>query len=232
MGERIEFSCEGESYIGYLARAESGSGPGVIVLQEWWGLVGHIESVADRFAQAGFTALAPDLYRGETADEPDEAASLFQALNIADAERVMRCAIRRLLDDPATTGSKVGVIGFCMGGQLSLYAACANPAEIGACVNFYGVHPNVHPDFPRLAAPVLGIFAEHDDYASPERVRAMSDELDRLGKPHEFHTYPATRHAFFNDERPAYDPAAATDAWARTLAFLGVLESHAAAQPE
>lgn len=220
MGQRIEFSCQGESYAGYLAQSGKGTGPGVIVLQEWWGLVGHIEDVADRFGAEGFTALAPDLYRGATADEPDDAASLFMALNIAETEKVMRCAIRRLLDDPATSGSKVGVIGFCMGGQLSLYAACANPAEIGACVNFYGVHPNVHPDFTKLEAPVLGIFAEHDDYASPERVRAMSEELDRLGKSHTFHTYPGTRHAFFNDERPAYDPAAASDAWGRTLGFL------------
>ena len=220
MSGMIDFACGGHSYSGYLAPSASGSGPGVVVLQEWWGLVGHIKDVADRFAAAGFTALAPDLYAGKTADEPDDAASLFMALNIAETDKVLSCAIRRLLDDPATTGDKVGVVGFCMGGQLSLYAACENPETIGACVNFYGIHPNVHPNFANLGAPLLGLFGEDDPMTSPEVVAAMDSELNALGKPHEFVTYAGVGHAFFNNDRPAYNAEAAADAWERVLVLF------------
>jgi carboxymethylenebutenolidase len=107
-----------------------------------------------------------------------------------------------------------------MGGQLALFAAGSNPV-IRACVNFYGIHPNVEPSFRDLNGPVLGIFAEHDDYASPPLVRAMSKELTLLGKDHEFVTYPGTHHAFFNDDRPeVYNAEAAADAWERTVRFL------------
>lgn len=221
MSGMIQFACNGSTYEGYLARPATGHGKGVIVLQEWWGLVGHIKDVTDRFAQAGFCALAPDLYGGKSTEEPDEAASLFQALNIGETEKVLRCAIQRLLEEEATTGDKVGVVGFCMGGQLSLYAAATNPEQIGACVDFYGVHPNVHPPFEQLQAPVLGIFAEHDDYASPAAVSALSEQLTSLGKAHEFHTYPGTGHAFFNDDRPAvFNADAAEAAWEKTIHFL------------
>lgn len=220
MSGMIEFACNGHAYRGYLAPSSKGVGPGVIVLQEWWGLVGHIKDVADRLAQAGFTTLAPDLYLGKTATEPDDAASLFMALNIAETEKILACAIRRLLDDPCTVGDKVGVVGFCMGGQLSLFAACENPETIGACVNFYGVHPNVHPKFANLKAPVLGLFGENDHTTSPEVVAAMDAELTALGKRHEFHTYKGAGHAFFNNDRPVYDPEAATDAWNRVIEFL------------
>ncbi len=221
MGNMISFQCGDAAYAGYLAGSATGKGPGVIVLQEWWGLVGHIKNVTDRLAEAGFTALAPDLYNGVSTQEPDEAGSLLMALNIAETEKLLACAIQRLLDDEATSGEKAGVIGFCMGGQLSLFAACANPTNIGACVDFYGIHPNVQPDLASLQAPMLGIFAEHDDYASPDAVAEMSGKLDALGKKHEFVTYPGAHHAFFNDDRPAvYNGEAATDAWSRVLAFL------------
>lgn len=221
MGEMTTFTCGGTEYEGYLASPVTGSGPGVIVLQEWWGLVGHIKAVADRFATAGFVALAPDLYGGRTTDEPDEAGSMLMALNIAETERLLACAIERLIDDPSTRGDKVGVVGFCMGGQLSLFAACANPGRVGACVDFYGIHPNVHPRLEALECPLLGIFAEHDEYASPTAVGALSEQLGALGKPHEFVTYPGVHHAFFNDDRPeVYDAAAAEDAWNRVVRFL------------
>lgn len=221
MGEMIGFSCGDASHQGYLARSVSGTGKGVIVLQEWWGLVGHIKDVADRFAAEGFTALAPDLYHGVSTTEPDEAGSLLMALNIPETERALACAARRLLDDPATLGDQVGVIGFCMGGKLSYFAAATSPELYGAAVNFYGIHPNVHPPYAQATAPLLGIFAEIDDYASPAVVAALDQELTSLGKAHEFHTYPGVHHAFFNNDRPAvYDSTAAEDAWNRTLAFL------------
>lgn len=219
MGQKIAFSHGDETFNGYLAAAEGG-GPGVVVLQEWWGLVGHITDVADRFAAAGFTALAPDLYRGKSTTEPDEAGSLMMALNIAETERQLAAAVRFLLAHPSSVGDKVGVVGFCMGGQLSMLAACENP-EVGACVNFYGIHPNVQPDFAKLRAPILGLFAERDDYASPASVAALDARLAELNKPHDFVTYPGVDHAFFNDDRPAvYNASASADAWSRTLAFF------------
>src|SRR5262245_25056495 len=160
-GQMIQFKTNGNSYDGYLSTASNG-GPGIIVIQEYWGLVDHIKDVTDRFAKAGFTALAPDLYHGVKAKSPDEAGKLYMALNIADAEKTLRGAITSLLSNPACTSNTVGSVGFCMGGALSIFAAATNPAQVSACVDFYGGHPNVHPPIEQLNAPVLGFFAERD----------------------------------------------------------------------
>src|SRR6185503_7134109 len=133
----VEFASNGSTASGYLSKPASGKGPGVIVIQEWWGLVDHIKEVADRFAREGFVAFAPDLYHGKTTKSPDEAGKLFMAFNIDGAEKDLRGAIEFLLAQKETEGEKVGTVGFCMGGQLSLSAACVNP-NVGACVNFYG----------------------------------------------------------------------------------------------
>lgn len=216
-GEMIQFECAGARYSGYLAKGE---GPGVIVLQEYWGLVGHIKDVVDRFAAAGFNALAPDLYKGESTTEPEEAGKLMMALNIAETEKILRCAVTRLLSEATTQGDRAGVVGFCMGGQLSLYAACTNP-EIGACVDYYGIHPNALPPLQELKAPLLGFFAEHDNYANAEAVATLDKLLTDLGKPHEFKTYAGTNHAFFNDHRSeVYNKEASEDSWNRMLAFF------------
>ena len=112
------------------------------------------------------------------------------------------------------------MVGFCMGGQLSMFAACIDP-RIGACVNFYGIHPNVKPDFSQLEAPVLGFFAEHDDFASAEAVAALSKELEDKGRVYEFKTFPDTHHAFFNSDRPqVFDAKSAHGAWERMVAFF------------
>jgi carboxymethylenebutenolidase len=171
-------------------------------------------------AANGFVALAPDLYGGKVATEPDEAGKLMMSLNIAEAERILSLAIGRLLDDDATNSASVGVVGFCMGGQLALFAAGANPA-VTACVDFYGIHPNVTPSYANFVGPVLGIFAERDSYASAEAVAKLDADLTAHEKAHEFITYPGTDHAFFNDARPeVYNAAASKDAWSRTLALL------------
>jgi carboxymethylenebutenolidase len=220
MGERVSFKANGHTTDGYLARPASGSGPGIIVIQEWWGLVPHIEDVADRFATEGFVALAPDLYHGEKATGPDQAGKLMMALDIARAEKDLAGAIDYLKAQPGVTGGKVGTIGFCMGGALSLFAASRN-AAVGACVVYYGGHPNVKPDLPNLQAPVLGIWAGKDGFVTPQVVQALDQELTQLGKPHEFHTYPDAAHAFFNDTRSeVHDAAASRDAWEKTLAFF------------
>ncbi len=219
MGERVTYKANGRTTPGYLARPKQ-PGPGIVVIQEWWGLVPHIEHIADRFAEAGFVALAPDLYHGEKATSPDQAGKLMMAMRIDEAAADLAGAIDFLASQPDVTSRKVGTVGFCMGGALSLYAACKNP-EVGACVVFYGGHPNVKPDLAALQAPVLGLYAGKDGFVTPEMVRELDRQLTALGKRHEFHTYPQADHAFFNDTRPeVYDPAAAADAWQRTLAFF------------
>jgi len=220
MGERVTFRANSHSTEGYLAKPASGTGPGVIVLQEWWGLVPHIEDIANRFAAEGFVALAPDLYHGEKATGPDQAGKLMMALDIDRAEKDLAGAIDYLKAQPGVTGSTVGTVGFCMGGALSLFAASKNP-EVGACVVFYGGHPNVKPDLAALKAPVLGLWAGKDGFVTPAVVDELARQLTALGKPHEFHTYSNAQHAFFNDTRPeVYDPAASQDAWKRTIEFF------------
>jgi carboxymethylenebutenolidase len=219
-GQMVGFSSNGGTTDGYLAIPEKGSGPGVIVIQEWWGLVDHIKNVCDRFASDGYVALAPDMYHGKTTTSPDEAGKLMMALRIDQAEKDLRGAIQYLLNHDATTSDKVGTVGFCMGGALSLYAASKNE-QVGACVVFYGIHPNVKPDLPNLKAPVLGIYAEKDKSTPPEAVRELEQQLRALGKSVEMHIYPDTDHAFFNDTRPGvYNRRAAEDAWRRTIEFF------------
>ncbi len=216
-GRMVKFPSNGGTTDAYLSAPAGGHGPGVIVIQEWWGLVGHVKNVADRFAAEGFTALAPDLYHGKTADEPDGAGKLFMALNVAQAEKDLRGAVQYLKAHSST--AKIGVVGFCMGGQLALFAATLNPA-VGACVNFYGVHPNVKPDYTKLSGPVLGLFGEKDQFVTPQVARDLDAAIKRAGKSSEIHVYPNADHAFFNDEREVYDKDAAADAWRRTLAFF------------
>ncbi len=219
MGEMITFGSGGKTASGYMAvpAPDKARGRGVVVIQEWWGLVDHIKRVADKFALEGFHALAPDLYRGTTAGSPDEAHKLSMALNIAEAEKDLRGAVERLR---FVTGRPVATVGFCMGGALSLFAACSNPKDVAACVVYYGGHPKVDFDFDGLTAPVLGHWAEDDDFAN-SNVARFEAELGRRDKPFEFHFYPGTKHAFFNDGRPeVYDRDAAVKSWERTIDHL------------
>ena len=215
----IEFRANGRTAQGYLAMPERGSGPGVIVVQEWWGLVGHVRDVADRFAAAGFVALAPDLYHGEKATSPDEAEKLFMALNIAETLKDFRGAADHLLAMPEVAPKKLGVVGFCMGGQLALYAAGELPDRVGAAVDFYGIHPKVEPRVERVGGPVLMHFGRSDRSIPADRVASMVDRMQAAGKSVEVHWYDAG-HAFFNDQRPTvYQPAEAELAWTRTIAI-------------
>ncbi len=217
-GTMVHFPTNGTTTAGYLATPKSGPGPGVLVIQEWWGLVPHIKNVCDRFAAEGFTALAPDMYHGKTASEPDGAGKLFMALNIAQAEKDLQGAATYLARHSST--KKLGVVGFCMGGQLALFAATLNPA-IGACVNFYGIHPNVKPDYAKLSGPVLGLFAEKDGFVTPEVARGVHEAILKAGKRSEIHVYPDADHAFLNYQRAdVHHQAHAADAWRRTLAFF------------
>lgn len=219
-GKMVEFPVNGSTGMGYLATPESGRGAAIIVLQEWWGLVDHIKDVCDRFAEAGFVALAPDLYHGEAASSLDDAGRLMMALNIDRTELDLRGAIDYLLGLDASIGDKVGTVGFCMGGQLSLYTACAND-KVGACVNYYGIHPEVHPDLTSLNAPVLGFFAEHDNAVTPAAARKLEADLKAAGKDVEIHIYEDADHAFFNDTRKeVYNESYARDSWDKMTGFF------------
>lgn len=219
-GTLVSFASNGGTTHGYLATPND-SGPGVLVIQEWWGLAPHIKNICDRLAAEGFTALAPDLYHGKTTTSPDEAGRLMMALNIGWAAKDLKGAVAFLLGHKSTGGKRtVGVVGFCMGGQLALYAACEQ-LEIGACVDFYGIHPNVKPNLAGLQAPVLGIFGEEDDSVTPAVVRKLEADLKKAGKTTDFMIFPNVGHAFFNDTRPeVYDEESAKKAWQKTCVFL------------
>ena len=219
-GSMIAFSANGHKTPGFLSLPPGGRGPAVIVVQEWWGLVGHITAVADRFAAAGFVALAPDFYHGTQATSPDEAGKLMMALDIARVAADLRGAADFLLAHPAVTSTKVGTVGFCMGGQLAVYAAIEYPERIGAAVDFYGIHPNVPLDASRLRVPVLAHFGKTDRSIPEAAARGLADQCTAAGARFDAHFYDAG-HAFFNDARPqVYDATSATLAWERTLAFL------------
>ena len=214
MGEAITFPSNGHSCDGYLA----GEGPGVLVIQEWWGLVPHIRDVVDRFAAAGFTALAPDLYHGASASEPDGAGKLMMGLNLEQAAKDLSGAVDLLVQRSGRP--KVGVVGYCMGGGLTLVLACQRPDAVAAAAPYYGAipWPSVQPDWSRLQATVVGEYAEHDGWASPESARELEATLRALGKDATMHVHPGCQHAFFNDGRPeVYDAAAATTAFERTV---------------
>jgi carboxymethylenebutenolidase len=227
----ISFPSDGRTTPGYLARpAGAGPFPALVVIQEWWGLVPHIKEVADRFAAAGFVALAPDLYHGEAALEPDEARKLAMALDRGRAVSEIRAAVGHLAGLAEVSPKQVGVVGWCMGGGLALASAAEEPG-IGAVVTFYG-RPLASADTARLKAPVLGLYGEHDQGIPPEAARAFAADCRRFDVPHEIHIYPGAAHAFFNDSRPAYDPEAAADSWERTLGwFRRHLAGNSGAQP-
>ena len=216
----VDFRADGGTTQGYLSMPKQGRGAGVIVVQEWWGLVDHIKDVADRFAAEGFVALAPDLYKGESTKSPDQAGKLLMALNIAQTASSLRGAAEFLLASDAVQPKKVGVVGFCMGGQLALFAAGEYPELISAVVDFYGIHPKVQPRIDRLQGPLLAHFGTHDKSVPPNEARALVKRLEDAGKRVDAHFYDAT-HAFFNDQRPeVYSPEDAKLAWRRTIDFL------------
>ncbi len=214
MGERVEFPSNGHTCNGYF----SGEGPGVVVIQEWWGLVPHIEDLVERFAGAGFAAVAPDLYHGKTTTSPDEAGKMLMELDVDRAAKEIAGAGQYLLQRPECTSKRYGVVGFCMGGALAQYASTYDAKNVGAAVSFYGGFKKVSPDWEKLEAPILLIYGENDKGVPPETGRELEQKLRDLGKEVELVVYPNADHAFFNDTRPqVYNLDAAADAWKRML---------------
>lgn len=211
---------DGATFSGYLARPEGDEAhPAIIVIQEWWGVDDHIKDVANRFAQAGYIALAPDLYHGQVATEPDEARKLVMELDMEAAVSEIQSGIDYLLEQPFVTGDQVGTIGFCMGGGLSLRTALADD-RLGAAVAFYG-SPLSPEEAANVQAPILGLYGGQDQGIPVAGVEAMQEALTAAGIENEFHIYEDAQHAFFNDTRASsYNADASTDAWDNTLAWF------------
>ena len=219
MGERIEFAANGGTAEGYLAEPD-GEGPGVVVMQEWWGVDDHIKGVCDRFAEEGFVALAPDLYHGETTDQPDEAQQKMMALNMDEAEKEMRGAVDFVAAHEKSNG-EVGAVGFCLGGGLCVWAASVNP-KVNAVSTFYYVMPHGKPDFSKVDAPVLGHFGTSDDFIPEDDAKALEEELRSAGVDAVFEYYEGAGHAFFadHDRLGTYDEEKSKSAWEKTVGFF------------
>lgn len=231
--EAVTFPSNGEAIRGHLARPVApGPHPAVVVIQEIWGLNDHIRDVAERFAREGYVGLAPDMYSREGGAPSQEIEALRSFVAGIPDRRViqdLRAAAAYLRTRREVRGERIGAIGFCMGGAWALLLACHEPIQ--ACADFYGRvrYPELseakprHPIdcVPSLACPLLGIFAGDDPVIPVPWVRDLEEALRAHGKSAEVHVYPGVPHAFFNDQRDSYRPAAAKDAWAKTLAFFG-----------
>ncbi|HEX6290995.1 MAG TPA: dienelactone hydrolase family protein [Herpetosiphonaceae bacterium] len=219
IGEMIAFTSDETQGSGYLARpAGSGSVPAVIVIQEWWGLTDDIKAIADRFAAAGFVALAPDLYHGQVATEPDEARKLAMGLDMSRAVQEIVAAVNYLCGRAEV--QRIGAVGFCMGGSLALVLGSKTP-RIDAVVAFYDGRRLDDALLMAIGCPVLALYGGRDQGILPEVIEHKREVWQRADVPHEIVVYEQADHAFFNDTRPEhYDPAAAADAWQRVLAFF------------
>ena len=225
MAEQIEFTSNGDQTPGYLVVPPEGSGPGVVVIQEWWGLDSGIKEMADRLAAAGFVALAPDLYRGDLAghDEMDKAAELMTALPPDRAARDLSAAVDYLAGHDAVTGDGVGIVGFCMGGMLSFLLAANRPDRIKAAVPFYGFpQGDAEPDWGPMTAVVRGHMAENDDFFGPDAAGALETKLQGMGKDATLTVHPGTGHAFMAPHNALgnYDEALAAKLWPEVVTFL------------
>lgn len=223
MGEQVTFASNGDTAEGYLALPPGGSGPGLILIQEWWGLVPHIRDVADRFAGEGFVVLAPDLYRGLTTTEPDEAMKLLMGLAMDRAAKDIAGAAAYLTGRDDTTGEGIGAVGFCMGGSLALWSATIAPSIVAA-VGYYPAVPweRMSPDWPSYDGKAAMIHAsEGDGGPEAEGVQQARQAIEAAGGTVTVHGYPGTEHAFYNDTRPeVYDEEASRLSWTRTLDLL------------
>lgn len=218
----VAMDVQGAPVEGYLALPQSGSGPGVLVIQEWWGLVPHIRTVVERLAAAGFVAMAVDHYRGVETSEPDEAKKLMMGMQIAGVAADLAAGADYLLSREDVTGDSVGSIGFCMGGGLSLLAPTVGP--ISSAIAFYPAMPwpDYHPDWQQYAGKAALIHkAESDEPHAGPRIAEYADAIRTAGGEISILDYPGSEHAFFNDDRPeVFHAEHAQMAWQRSIDFL------------
>jgi carboxymethylenebutenolidase len=225
MANTVEFPVNGHMASGYLVTPPSGSGPGVLVIQEWWGLDSGIKEMADRLGAAGFVALAPDLYHGELAghDEMDKAGELMQSLPPDRAGRDMSGAVDYLASHAAVTSQSIGVVGFCMGGMLAFLIAANRPDKVTAVVPFYGFpQGETEPDWSTLSATVSGHMAENDSFFPPDAARALEAKLKGMGKNVTLTVHPGTGHAFMAPHNAfgTLNAELATLIWPQVVSFL------------
>jgi carboxymethylenebutenolidase len=225
MTETVEFRNSGNTASGYFVTPSSGSGPGVLVIQEWWGLDSGIKEMADRLGSAGFVALAPDFYHGELAGhtELDKAAKLMQSMPPDRAGRDMSGAVDYLSNHAAVTSNGIGVVGFCMGGMLSFLIATNRPDRVKAVVPFYGFpQGDMEPDWTKLTASISGHMAEHDDYFPPAAARALEAKLRGMGKNVTLTVHPGSGHAFMGPHNAlgTLNAALAARIWPEVVSFL------------
>jgi carboxymethylenebutenolidase len=220
--QNVTFASNGGRAHGYLARPASGRGPGVVLIQEWWGLDDHMAEVADRLAAEGFVTLAPDLYGGRVAHDADDAGRLMSELPAEQAARDLAGAVDFLLASPDVTSAKVGVVGFCMGGGFVLELTAQQGNRIAAAVPFYGVGQGLPEHYSSITAPIQGHYGEKDEFYPVAQARQQEEQIRAESQSTvEFFYYPAG-HAFHNekDKLGTYDPASAKLAWGRAIAFL------------
>jgi carboxymethylenebutenolidase len=218
----VEFPIEGGGTAsGFDARPScQGACPGVIVVQEYWGLNAHIKDVTCRLAQEGFIALAPDLYDGKLATDANQASAMMQQLDRERAIRILRGGVKFLQEKEPIYAEHIGVIGFCMGGSYALLLACREPV-LKAAVPFYGDLPDPIDQVKNIRCPVLFFGAGKDQWINADKISRLKKAFQEYGVHGEVRVYPEAEHAFFNDTRPdKYNPAAAHDAWTRTLGLF------------
>jgi carboxymethylenebutenolidase len=225
MKQIVEFKSNGQMASGYLALPPSGAGPGVLVIQEWWGLDSGIKATTDRLGAAGLVALAPDLYHGEVAehDEMDKASHLMASLPADRAARDMSGAVDFLATHPAVRGKGIGVVGLCMGGMLAFKIAANRPDKVKALVPFYGFPSGENePDWSTMTAVVRGHMAEHDNFFSPAKARALEKKLRDMGKDVTLTVHPGTGHAFMGPHNAlgTLNAALADRIWPQVVSFL------------
>jgi carboxymethylenebutenolidase len=225
MSETVWFKSNGNMASGYLAKPASGSGPGVLVIQEWWGLDNSLKEMADRLAAAGFVALAPDLYHGEVAGhtEMDKAAHLMQSMPADRAGKDMSGAVDYLAGHDAVTSKGVGVVGFCMGGMLSFLIAANRGDKVKAIVPFYGFpQGDAEPDWSKMTAQVNGHMAENDSFFPPAAARALEAKLRGMGKTVTLTVHPGTGHAFMGPHNAlgTLNEKLAAQIWPDAISFL------------
>ena len=225
MAETVWFKSNGNMASGYLATPATGSGPGVLVIQEWWGVDASLKQMADRLAAAGFVALAPDLYHGEVAGhtEMDKAAHLMNSMPADRAAKDMSGAVDYLASHKAVTSKGVGVVGFCMGGMLSFLIAANRPDKVKAIVPFYGFPQGAaEPDWTKMTAEISGHMAENDSFFPPTAAHALEAKLRGMGKKVTMTVHPGTGHAFMGPHNAlgTLNETLAAQIWPEALSFL------------